>query len=73
MFSKKGAGGEVISDLKNLIAKMVLVQPVCGTNQNIFSKKGAGGGLWLASKAVRKFSENSSVLESLWIGYDIEH
>ena len=51
-------GWGVISDLKNFIANLVLVQPVCGKNHNIFSEKGAGGG----SKAVRKFSENSSVL-----------
>ena len=40
--------GGVISDLKIFIANLVLVQPVCGKNCNIFSGKGAGGG----SKAV---------------------
>ena len=42
-------GGGVISDLKNFIANLVLVQPVCEKNRNIFSEKGGG------SKAVRKF------------------
>ena len=30
-------------NLKNFIANLVLVQPVCGKKRNIFSKKGAGG------------------------------
>ena len=51
-------GGWVISDLKNFIANLVLVQPVCGKNRNIFFRKRGGGG----SEAVRKFSGNSSVL-----------
>ena len=36
--SKRGGGGG-ISDLKNFIANLVLVEPVCGKNWNIFSKK----------------------------------
>ena len=36
-FQKKGGGGGVISDL-------LLVQPVCGKNCNIFSKKKGGRG-----------------------------
>ena len=32
----------VISDLKIFIANLVLVQPVCGKNRNIFLKKGRG-------------------------------
>ena len=37
--------GGVISNLKNFIANLVLVQPVCGKNHNIFSEKGAGEGV----------------------------
>ena len=41
---KASKRGGLISDLKNFIANLVLVQPVCGKNRNIFSEKGAGGG-----------------------------
>ena len=58
-FRKKLRKGGVISNLKNFIANLVLVQPVCGKNRNIFSEKGAGGEG--GSGAVRKFSGNSSV------------
>ena len=50
--------GGVISDLKNLIANLVPAQPLCGKNRNEFFRKRGGGG----SKAVWKFSGNSSVL-----------
>ena len=40
---KASKRGGVISNLKNFIANLVLVQPVCGKNRNIFSEKGAGG------------------------------
>ena len=59
--SEVGWGGGVIFDLKNFIANLVRFGPVCENNCNIFSEKGAGGG---GSKAVGKFSENSSVLAS---------
>ena len=36
----EGGGGGVISDLKNFIANLVLVQPGCGKNRNIFVKVG---------------------------------
>ena len=53
-------GGGVISDLKNFIANLVPAQPVCGKNRNeIFRKRGGEAG---GSKAVRKFSGNSSIL-----------
>ena len=40
---RKKRGG-VISDLKNFIANLVPVQPVCGKNRNeIFRKRGGGG------------------------------
>ena len=53
-------GGGVISDLKNFVANLVLAQPVCGKNRNIFFRKRGGGG---GSEAVRKFSGNSSIFE----------
>ena len=51
----------VFSDMKNIIANLVLVQPACGKHRNIISEKGAGGG---ESKAVWKFSGNSSISET---------
>ena len=41
---KASKRGGVISDLKNFIANLVLVQPVCGKNRNIFFRKRGGGG-----------------------------
>ena len=41
---KASKRGGVISDLKNFIANLVLVQPVCGKIAIFFSEKGAGGG-----------------------------
>ena len=58
---KASKRGGVISDLKNFIANLVLVQPVCGKNRNIFFRK-RGGGRGGGAGAVRKFSGNSSVL-----------
>ena len=52
---KKGGGGHFRSEN---VANLVLVQPVCGKNCNIFSEKEAGG-----AKAVRKFSKKLSVLD----------
>ena len=45
----------VISDLKNFIANLVRLGPVCGKNCNIFSEKGAGGGVKGRSEIFRKF------------------
>ena len=44
----------------------MLVQPVCGKNRNIFSRKRGGEG---GSKAVRKFSGNSSISEKTGFPY----
>ena len=60
---KRQKRGGVISDLKNFVANLVRFGPVWKKNRNIFFEKGAGGG----SKAVRKFSGNSSVL--VYIGF----
>ena len=57
---KRQKGGGVISDLKNFVANLVRFGPVWKKIATFFSEKGAGGG---GSKAVRKFSENSSISE----------
>ena len=60
-------GGGVISDLKNFIANLVLLQRVCGKIAIFFSEKGAGGGG--GAKAVWEFSEKSSVLAETGFPY----
>jgi len=67
---KRQKGGRVISDLKNFVANLVRFGPVWKKIATFFSEKGAGGGGG-GSKAVRKFSGNSSVLVSLGFPYTL--
>ena len=53
--------GGVISDLKNFVANLVRFGPVWKKIATFFSEKGAGGG----SRAVRKFTGNSSLLGNI--------